>query len=161
MTDEVTIQPVVHGATLITGGYTVLPIVDVSYYPAEHIRKRVAETIYGFDPYNSERWKRAETENRTISRDRPLAHMKVTGTFILFQREKERPWAMMEISMLHPNERSQQDITLSVVPALALMPCRLYINSGQMWQVGDKTMGNFMSLTEKAQAGPSIVTETI
>lgn len=143
MSDQSQQSLVVSGITTTSGNYLELPIVDLSYYPHEMLSMRVKTTLYGANPTESASWKRAEEEDRRVPIHRPLANTRAEGRFLLFLPANERPWGMMEVSELKPLKRRELDLTLAVIPSLALMPFRLYINSGQVWEEGGKILGKF------------------
>ncbi len=143
MSDQSNQSLVVHGVTETTGSYMEFPLVDLSYYPNERLCERIRTTLYGAQPTESARWKKAHEEERVIQSHRPLTHTKAEGRFLLFLPANERPWGMMEVSQLRPIGKSQQDLTLAVIPTLALMPFRLYIDSGQVWESENKWLGKF------------------
>ncbi len=134
---------VVHGVQETTGSYIEFPINDLSYYPRETLYQRVRETLYGPNPSESNRFREANENGEAVNISRPLAHTKVVGTFLLFLPKNERPWGMMEISELKPRTKREYDLTSAVIPTLALMPFRLFIDSGEVWERGGKTLGKF------------------
>ncbi len=134
---------VVSGVTVTTGSYIEFPLVNLSYYPNEGLHERIRTTLYGAQPTESVRWQNACKENRLIPSHRPLSHTEVEGKFLLFLPVNDRPWGMMEVSELKPKGRYGLDLTLAVIPALALMPFRLYIDYGEVFEREKKWLGKF------------------
>lgn len=143
MSDQPNQSIVVHGVTTTTGNYMEFPLVDLSYYPNKTLHQRIKTTLYGAHPTESVRWQKAQEESRAVAIHHPLSNTKVEGKFLLFLPANERPWGMMEISELKPKRKSEHDLTLAVIPTLALMPFRLYIDSGEVWESEKKWLGKF------------------
>lgn len=143
MSDQSSQIDVVSGVSVTTGSYIEFPIVDLSYYPSEGLYDRVKTILYGAHPVDSVRWQMAQEEDRVVPISRPFANTKVQGTFMLFLPAHERPWGMMEVSQLKPIGKREHDLTLALIPALAVMPFKLYISSGQVWEREKKQVGKF------------------
>ncbi len=143
MSNQPNQSSVVQGVTRTKGGYIEFPLVDLSYYPNETLCQRIMTTLYGAKPTESLRWQKAQEEGRAVASHCALANTNVEGKFLLFLPENERPWGMMEVSELNPIRKSEQDLTLAVIPSLALMPFRLYIDYGEVWESDNKWFGKF------------------
>lgn len=105
------------------GRFATFELEDVSYYPSEHVQKRIRLAMYGVD--GSQKMHEEEKVGLPhVNFSRPLAHTNTSGTFTLFIPIKGEPYGTLDMRSVKHWKR--HDINLSIVSPIALAPNRLH-----------------------------------
>lgn len=127
----------IHDQKEISGGFVLLPLECVSYYPTDKVIRRIALNIYSVDLkekglYQSEKYNQDEQNGiSSVNLTSPLSPGTVEGDFMLFLPEGKPAWGLMDIRRVRSY---RPDINLSLISPLALMPHPLHVVGGGIYE---------------------------
>ncbi len=125
----------IHGGELIKGRFASFNLRSTSYYPSKKVEKRIALALYQVDLekdglLSSQKYREDEARHDTVHVGTPLSHASTEGSFLLFLPEGKPAWGMMDIRRVVCR---RSDINLSLISPLALMPYKLHIVNGGLF----------------------------
>ncbi len=126
---------IIDGSELIKGRFASFNLRSASYYPTEKVQRRIAFALYQVDLMrqgllDSDKYREDMANSDTVHIGTPFVCASAEGSFPLFLPSNEQPWGMMDIRRV---VSGRPDINLSLVSPIAIMPYKLRILSGGLY----------------------------
>jgi len=126
----------IDGCELIKGRFASFNLRSTSYYPTRKVQSRIALSLYQVDLQrdgllSSQKYREDDSINDTVHVGTPFSMASAEGSFLLFLPEDKQAWGLMDIRRIISR---RPDINLSLVSPLALMPYKLHIVNGGLYE---------------------------